>query len=64
MAMGGMRNLMANGEVLVVETDLHRFLRTVEVRDGEFVVRSGFVGRPTVLSAAAVISVTAPDPQP
>lgn len=59
-----MRNLMANGEVLVVETELHRFLGTVEVRDGEFVVRSGFVGRPVVLSASDVVSVTTPDPQP
>ena len=57
-----MRNLMANGEVLVVETELSRFLGTVEVRDGEFVVRSGFVGRPVVLSASDVVSVTTPDP--
>jgi hypothetical protein len=55
---------MANGEVMVVETELSRFLGTVEVRDGEFVVRSGFVGRPVVLSASDVVSVTTPEPQP
>lgn len=60
---GVMRNLMANGEVIVVETEKGRYLGTVEVSDGRFIVRSGYVGRPVVLSAAEVISVNAPDIQ-
>ena len=55
---------MANGEVLVVDTEHARYLGTVEVREGDFIVRSGFVGRPVVLSASEVVSVTTPDAQP
>jgi hypothetical protein len=51
---------MANGEVLVVETQQH-ILGAVEVRDGSFVVRSGYVGRLVVLGAADVVSVTVPE---
>ena len=58
-----MRNLLANGEVVVVETEKGRYLGTVEVSDGSFIVRSGFVGRPVVLSAAEVVSVNAPEHQ-
>jgi hypothetical protein len=58
-----MRNLMANGELVVVETQDARYLGTVEVREGDFIVRSGFAGRPVVLSASEVVSVTTPEPQ-
>jgi len=52
-----MRNLMAQGEVVVVESERGTFLGTVELRDGEVIVRSGYVGRPVVLGAHEVISI-------
>lgn len=58
---GCMRNLLAHGEVVVIETENARYLGTVEVHDGSFIVRSGFVGRPVVLSADEVVRVTAPE---
>ncbi len=45
---------LADGELLVVETEDDWFLGTVELTAGGLVIRSGFVGRPTVLSAEAV----------
>lgn len=52
-----MRHLLNHGELVVVETDDDAWLGTVEVVDGTFVVRSGYVGRPVVLDADDVVSV-------
>jgi hypothetical protein len=49
---------LADGELLVVETEDDWFLGTVEVLTDVLVVRSGFVGRPVVLRHEAVVRVT------
>lgn len=52
-----MRRLLAQGEVVVVETETDRYLGTVEIRDGTLVVRSGYAGRPVVLDPGDVVSI-------
>jgi hypothetical protein len=52
------RTLLAQGELVVVETDDDLHLGTVEVVEGALVVRSGYVGRPVLLDADEVVSVT------
>ena len=52
-----MRELLAGGEIVVVETEDDIFLGTAEVVDGHLVIRSGYVGRPVVLTALDVVSV-------
>jgi hypothetical protein len=49
---------LADGELLVVETEDDWFLGTVEVLPDVVVVRSGFVGRPVVLRHEDVVRVT------
>lgn len=48
---------MADGEIVVVETEDDAYLGTAEVMDGHLVVRSGFRGHPVVLPLAEVQSV-------
>jgi hypothetical protein len=43
------RELLAHGEIVVVETDDELFLGTCEILDGHAIVRSGYVGRPIVI---------------
>ena len=45
---------LAQGELLVVDTDRDRFLGTVELRGDTFVVRSGRRGRPVVVTVELV----------
>ena len=49
---------LADGELLVVETDDDRFLGTVEVLAEVLIVRSGFRGHPVVLRHEDVMRVT------
>lgn len=49
---------LADGELLVVETEDDWFVGTVEVLPDVLVVRSGFVGRPVVLPHEDVVRVT------
>lgn len=49
---------LADGELLVVETDDDRFLGTVEVLGEALIVRSGFRGHPVVLRHEDVMRVT------
>jgi hypothetical protein len=49
---------LAGGELLVVETDGDRFMGSVEVTGDHAIVRTGFVGRPTVLALEDVVRVT------
>jgi hypothetical protein len=49
---------LAGGELVVVETEDDRFLGTAEALAGGLVVRSGLVGRPTVVAHADVLRVT------
>ena len=42
----------------MVETEEELHLGTVEVVEGALVVRSGYVGRPVVLDACEVLSLT------
>jgi hypothetical protein len=50
--------LLADGELVVVETEDDLFLGTAEVLADVIVVRSGFVGRPVVLAHEDVMRVT------
>ena len=52
-----MEKLLAEGQIVVVETEDDWFLGTAEMADGTIVVRSGFVGRPVVLDAELVQSI-------
>ena len=49
---------LAGGELVVVETEDDRFLETVDVQPDVLVIRSGYVGRPTVVAHEDVLSVT------
>jgi hypothetical protein len=53
-----MRNLLAHGDVLVVETEDDTVLGTAEVVGDTLVVRSGYRGHPTVLALADVERIT------
>jgi hypothetical protein len=48
-------NMIADGELLVVETDEELYLGTAEATPAGLVMRSGFVGRPTVLRYEDVV---------
>lgn len=48
---------LGHGELMLVETEDDRFLGTVEVVGDELVVRSGFVGRPTLVPQEDVVRV-------
>ena len=48
---------LGNGELMLVETAGDRFLGTVELVGDEFIVRSGFVGRPTVVLPEDVVQL-------
>jgi hypothetical protein len=48
---------LADGELVVVETEGDWFLGTVELTADMVIVRSGFVGRPVVLAHEEVIRV-------
>ncbi|MCW2599484.1 MAG: hypothetical protein JWM02_1313 [Frankiales bacterium] len=50
--------LLADGELVVVETDDDRFLGSVDVQPDVLVVRSGFVGRPILVAHEDVVRVT------
>lgn len=52
-----MRKLLAEGQIVVVETEDDWFLGTAEMTEGSIVVRSGYVGRPVVLDADEVQSI-------
>lgn len=47
----------AAGELVVVETDDNWFLGTAEVTPEAVVIRTGFVGRPTLLALEDVVRV-------
>ena len=49
--------MLAAGELVVVETEDDWFLGTVEVAGDALIVRSGFVGRPVVLSPEEVVRI-------
>lgn len=49
---------LAQGELVVVETEEDRFVGTAEVTEHTIVVRSGRVGRPVVLAHEQVVRVT------
>lgn len=57
-----MQHLLGHGQLLVVETDDDVLLGTVEVRtQGPYstvIIRSGYVGRPVVVDADDVVSIT------
>jgi hypothetical protein len=59
-----MGELLADGQIVVVETEEDVFLGTAEVSDGHVVVRSGYVGRPVVLPLPRVRRVTPADEHP
>ena len=46
---------LGNGELMLVETEDDTWLGTVELVGEEFVVRSGFVGRPVVVLPDAIV---------
>lgn len=48
------RYFLADGDLVVVETDDDHYLGTAEVRGGQLIVRNGFVGRPVLLDLADV----------
>lgn len=50
-----MRCFLGNGELMLVETEDDRFFGTVELVGDEFVVRSGFVGRPVLVLPEDVV---------
>lgn len=49
--------MLASGELVVVETEDDWFLGTVEVAGEGLIVRSGFVGRPVVLTPEEVVRI-------
>lgn len=49
---------LADAELVVIETDDDRFLGTAEVLADVVVVRSGCVGRPTVVAHEDITRVT------
>jgi hypothetical protein len=49
---------LADGELLVIETDDDAYLGTAEVVGDTLVVRNGYVGRPTVVPRQEVRHVT------
>jgi hypothetical protein len=54
---GGM-TFLAHGEMVVVETESDHYLGTVEVVDGQVVIRSGLRGHPTSVPLSEVMRVT------
>ena len=59
-----MRELLAHGEIVVVETDDELFLGTCEILDGHAIVRSGYVGRPVLIALDDVEAITPADVHP
>jgi len=51
-----MHELMAGGELLVIETEDDVYLGTVGLEDDHFVLRTSFVGRPVVLAPGDICS--------
>ena len=49
---------LADGELLVVETEDEAFLGTAEVAQDHLVIRPGYVGRPLRVPLADVMRVT------
>ena len=49
--------LLADGELLVVETADDWFMGTVEVTTDGAIVRTGYVGRPTVLALEDIVRI-------
>jgi hypothetical protein len=58
------RELLAHGEIVVVETDDEQFLGTCEIHDGHAIVRSGYVGRPVMIALDEVEAITPADLHP
>lgn len=52
-----MTSYLADGQLLVLETEGDAYLGTAEVVGDTLVVRSGFAGRPTILSVTEVLLV-------
>lgn len=52
-----MRKLLAEGEIVVVETEDDWYLGTAEMTDGAVIVRNGYVGRPVVLDVNDIQSI-------
>jgi hypothetical protein len=59
-----MRTFLAAGQLLIVETSDDRYLGTAEVVGGNLVIRSGYVGRPTLLEVTDVETVTVASDHP
>lgn len=51
-------NDLADGELVVVETDEDAFLGTAEFTDSWLVLRNGYVGRPTLIAPEEVRRIT------
>jgi hypothetical protein len=58
------RDLLADGQIVVVETDQDAFLGTAEVHGGNIIVRNGYVGRPVVIALPRVQRVTPAEEHP
>ena len=52
-----MRDLLADGSLMVVETEDDIYLGTAEITEDGIVVRNGYVGRPVVVPATEVMSI-------
>lgn len=52
-----MRHFLAEGQIVVIETEDDWFLGTAEMAGGNVIVRSGFVGRPVVLEVELIRSI-------
>lgn len=59
-----MHELLADGQIVVVETEDDAFLGTAEVIDGCVIVRNGYVGRPVVIPLQMVHRVMPADEHP
>jgi len=49
---------LAHGELVVLETEDEVLLGTAELVDDAIVLRSGFVGRPTIVPVSDVVRLT------
>ena len=52
-----MKEFLAHGEIVVVETEDDAFLGTAEIVGGRIVIRSGYVGRPVLVAVGDVVAV-------
>jgi hypothetical protein len=60
----GVRELVAHGEIVVIETDEDLFLGTCEIAGGNAIVRSGYVGRPVLIPIDDIESIVSATDHP